>query len=211
MAMAFQLRLRLHTPVILPRVVPRLDTLLTEAMRRLHLDWQTPVQDLPLVFDKEHGGYRGSQVVFGITPWQGLEAHPIKYISNVTSLPLGQARSARKSIKLDGGGTAPKLSQHTAYLSPYLLFYGEGDVQRCAELLSLLGGIGLEHARGQGHYTVETVIEDPKSRWKQRPWRTGHLHRGLGYTAVPDMLAMTVEGENESVHRPPRILKEVVR
>lgn len=210
MADTFQLQLRLHTPVILPRVVPRLDVLLTEATRRLRLDWVSPVDDLPLVFDQEQGGYRCSQVIFGITTSRGLEARPVKFSSNVTGLPLSHASNMRKSVKLDGGGTAPKLGHHAAHLSPYLLFYGEGDAERCAQLLGLLGGVGLEHARGQGHFAVEAVMADTGDRWKKRAWRTGHPHRGQGYTAVPDMLAMTVGGENETVQRPPRLLKEVV-
>lgn len=211
MADAFQLQLRLHTPVILPTVVPRLDTLLTEATRRLHLDWDALVETLPLSFDSQQGGYRASQLIFGVTRWQGIEAHTIKYSSDVKALPLQQMNKGKRVIKMDGGGTAPKLTRHTAHLSPYLLLYGEGDGQQCAELLSLLGGIGLEHARGQGFFTVESIKKDPTNRWQLRPWRTGEMHKNRDYTAIPDVLSMTSGGKSEPVYRPPRMLKEVLQ
>ena len=213
MATAFPLRLRLHTPVILPVVTPRLDTLLAEAVRHQRLDWAAPVDDLPLTWDDQGGGYRGSQAVFGITAQHGLVGQVVKLPSSVTRLPAHAATRRNKpikNIKLDGSGTAPKLTTHHGYLSPYLMFYGEGDPEQCLKLLSLIHHVGKEHARGQGHFTIEAVEPDPDEGWRMRPWRSAEHHTSDRYTAVPDTLRMGLTGADEPVYRPPRVLKEVL-
>lgn len=212
---AFCLRLRLHTPVILPRVAPRLDVLLAEATRCLRLDWDTNVtcEDIPLDWDVSLEGLKGSQLVFGTTRRHGLVATSAPFSTAVTQLPYRQASPPiRKRIKLDGGTTAPRLSEHPALLAPYALFYGVGDGDRCAALLMLLTGLGCEHASGWGEFTVEDVVHMPSEdrRWHQRPWAAdrGHAHAGLPYQPVVDQLATVPGGADVPVLRPPRILKE---
>jgi hypothetical protein len=158
---AFCLRLRLHTPLILPRATPRLDVLLAEAVRNLRLDWATPIQtsDIPLVWDTKLGGLRGSQLVFGTTPRSGLVAESVAFPTAIRRLPFSEVSPPiRKRITVDGGPTAPRLSEHPALLAPYALFYGVGDAMRCAELLTLLTGIGREHAHGCGEFSVGNCL-----------------------------------------------------
>lgn len=206
----FRIRLRLHTPIILPAVTPRLDTLLEEATCHLRLDWRSPVTTLPLSWDGEHGGYRGSQLVFGTTRAQGLEARSISLPSSVQRLPLTQAVAKKPTIRIDGGPHAPKVGRHHGYLSPFVLFYGEGDPTRSAELLSLLSHIGKEYSRGFGHYTIESVDRVDHDGWRQRPWSTAAPHQGMPYDPVPDQLRMVPRGQDVPVYRPPRVIKEAV-
>jgi hypothetical protein len=174
---AFCLRLKLHTPLILPRAAPRLDVLLAEAVRHLRLDWETPIQpeDIPLAWDAELGGLRGSQLVFGTTRQAGLVAASVPFPTAVAQLPFGEVSPPiRKRLKLDGGPTAPRLSQHSALLAPYALFYGVGDAMRCAELLTLLTGIGREHAHGCGQFSVEGFEKPAGRRYPLVPAPLGH-------------------------------------
>ena len=122
---AFCLQLKLHTPVILPHAAPRLDILLAEAVRILRLDWETPVKasDIPLTWDAELGGLRGSQLVFGTTRQSGLVAASVPFPTTITQLPFTQVSPPiRKRIQMDAGPTAPRLSQHPALLAPCALF-----------------------------------------------------------------------------------------
>ena len=208
MATSFRLRLRLHTPVIMPPVAPRLDTLLEEATCHMRLDWASPVTSLPLSWDEEHGGYRGSQLIFGTTRTGSLEASTISLPSAVQRLPVTQAAMKKTTIRIDGGPYAPKISRHHGYLSPFLLFYGEGDPEGCAELLSLLAHVGREYLRGFGHFTIEAIDTVEGQGWRQRPWPTKVPHQGMPYEPVPDRLRMMPRGQDVSVFRPPRILKE---
>lgn len=213
MAKAFQLVLRLHTPVILPIITPRLDTLLAEAVRHHRLDWESPVDELPLTWDEQRGGYRGSQAVFGTTAEHGLSGQTIELPSSVRQLPLHAAIRGKKrvkSVKLDGASTAPKLTSHNGYLSPYLIFYGDGDPQACLKLLSMIHHVGKEHARGQGFFTVESVESDTGEGWRMRPWRSADDHTSDRYTPVPDTLRMGLVGDDVPVFRPPRVLREVL-
>lgn len=205
----FRLMLRLHTPLILPRVVPRLDTLLQEAACRQHLNW-SQLHTLPLVFDDARGGYRASQLIFGVTPHHGLVAQEIGLTSGVSRLPFASASGMKSKLRIDGGPQAPKLTRHPALLSPFVVFYGEGQLEACLQLLSHTPHIGLEHARGQGAISIEAFQEDDRQHWRQRPWRQAAEHHGMGYNAIPDQLRMHATGNDEPVYRPPRILKEVV-
>lgn len=213
----FCLQLKLHTPLILPRVAPRLDILLAEAVRNLRLDWDTPVQasDIPLTWDTDLDGLRGSQLVFGTTRHSGLVAASVPFPTAITQLPFTEVfPPIRKRIKVDGGPTAPRLSQHSALLAPYILFYGEGDAMRCAELLTLLTGIGREHAHGCGQFSVASVVSlpDDDRRWYQRPWAIdkAHAHAGQPYHPVIDHLALAPGNDDQTVLRPPRVLKEAL-
>lgn len=214
---AFCLQIKLHTPLILPRATPRFDVLLAEAVRHLRLDWGTPVQleEIPLVWDAELGGLRGSQLIFGTTRQAGLVAASVPFPTAITQLPFSEiSPPIRKRLKMDGGPTAPRLSQHAALLAPYALFYGEGDAMRCAELLTLLTGIGREHAHGCGQFTVESVepLPDEDARWQQRPWAIDQpqVHTGQPYRPVIDHLALVPGGVDKPVLRPPRVLKEAL-
>lgn len=208
-AQAFRLLLQLHTPLILPLVVPRLDTLLQEAACRRALDWSC-YHTLPLVFDEDRGGYRASQLIFGVTPHAGLEAHPLARIARIQQLPLLQARNVRAPLRLDGGDWAPKMTRHQALLSPYVLFYAEGDPEACTDLLQEMPHLGQGYQHGQGMISVIATQVDTQSRWQQRPWREVTFHQGLSYTPLEDDLGMTAWGVDEPVFRPPRILREVI-
>ncbi|QJQ98756.1 hypothetical protein [Halomonas sp. PGE1] len=214
---AFCLRLKLHTPLILPRVAPRLDVLLAEALRHLRLDWDTPIQasDIPLTWDAELGGLRGSQLVFGTTPRSGLVAESVAFPTAIRRLPFTEVSPPiRKRITVDGGPTAPRLSEHPALLAPYALLYGVGDAMRCAELLTLLTGIGREHAHGCGEFSVESIepLPDDDTRWCQRPWAIDRpeAHAEQPYRPVVDHLALVPGGNDQPVLRPPRVLKEAL-
>ena len=86
---------------------------------------------------------------------------------------------------------------------------------RCAELLSLLTGIGREHARGCGQFSIEAVVSRPEddTRWCQRPWPVdkAHAHAGQSYRPVVDHLALVPGDDDQPVLRPPRVLKEAMR
>ncbi|PJX12707.1 hypothetical protein CWI66_16200 [Halomonas sp. 141] len=208
-AQAFRLLLQLHTPLILPLVVPRLDTLLQEAACRRALDWSC-YHTLPLLFDKARGGYRASQLIFGVTPHAGLEAQPQAKIGHIQRLPLLQARNVRAALRIDGGDWAPKMTHHQALLSPYVLFYAEGDPDACINLLQELPQIGIGHNHGQGMISVASVSPSTEQRWRQRPWRQAEEHTGMAYSPLTDTLRMAPWGTDEPVFRPPRILREIL-
>ncbi|MDR5899479.1 hypothetical protein QC823_10810 [Halomonas vilamensis] len=208
-AQPFKLLLQLHTPLVLPRIVPRLDTLLQEAACRRALDWLSP-HPLPLVFDDAQRAYRASQLIFGVTPQFGLEAHTVGFMSYLYRLPLLAARNVRAPLRIDGGDWAPKLTQHKGRLCPYLIFYAEGDPEACMDLLSEIPHIGLGYSRGQGAVTAMTFERDTQACWRQRSWRDQEMHVGLPYTPLADHLRLTPWGSDEPVYRPPRILREVL-
>ncbi|RUR29718.1 hypothetical protein ELY33_12295 [Vreelandella andesensis] len=208
-AHAFKLLLQLHTPLVLPRIVPRLDTLLQEAASRRALDWSV-AHPLPLVFDQQQGAFRASQMIFGVTPRFGLEAHGVGLVSHLYKLPLLAARNVRAPLRIDGGDWAPKLTQHKGRLCPYLIFYAEGDAQACLDLLGEIPHIGIGYSRGQGAVTATTFEPDTQRRWCQRSWRDQAMHAGMPYTPQADYLRLTPKGKDEPVYRPPRILREVL-
>lgn len=205
----FKLMLQLHTPLILPNVVPRLDTLLYEAACRRALDWATE-HPLPLFYDVEQGAYRASQLIFGVTPNAGLEAHSVGMVTHLQSLPLLAARNVRAPLRIDGGDWAPKLTNHPGRLCPYLIFYAEGDPNACVDLLSEIPYIGIGYTRGQGAVSVMSTQPHTEERWRQRSWRSAEMHQGMGYTPQKDHLRLLPQGDDEPVYRPPRILREVI-
>ena len=214
---AFRLQLRLNTPVILPRATPRLDILLAEAVRILHLDWERPLQasDMPLAWDDRLGGFCGSQLVFGTTAQHGMTAAHVAFPSHIQSLPFSEVSPpVSRRIKLDGGPYAPRLTERPALLAPYVLFYGIGNPTRCAELLALLTGLGREYASGYGHFSVESItrLDDTDTRWRQRPWPADQhdAHASQPYAPSMDSLVVCPGEEAQPVLRPPRILKEAL-
>lgn len=206
----FKLILQLHTPLILPRVVPRLDTLLHEAACRRALDWEHP-PSLPLTYDHEQGAFRASQLIFGVTPQFGLEAHEVGMVAHLYKLPLLAARNVRAPLRFDGGDWAPKLTLHKGRLCPYLIFYAEGDPSACTDLLSEIPHIGIAYTRGQGAVSIMSTFPDHEERWRQRSWRAPEMHTGMPYTPQADCLRLTPAGSDEPVYRPPRILREVMQ
>lgn len=205
----FRLILQLHTPLVLPRIVPRLDTLLYEAACRRALGWSTP-HSLPLTFDESQGAYRASQLIFGVTPQFGLEAHEIKLLTRLNTLPLTAVRALRAPLRMDGGDWAVRLTTHKGLLCPYLVFYAEGDPEACMDLLSEIPHIGLGYTRGQGATTPLTHEQDDHKRWRQRSWRSQVMHNAMPYTPQADHLGLLPRAADELVYRPPRILREVV-
>ncbi|NOG32810.1 hypothetical protein HLB35_15510 [Halomonas sp. TBZ9] len=208
-ARPFKLILQLHTPLVLPHVVPRLDTLLYEAACRREMDWSSP-HSLPLVFDENQGAFRASQLIFGVTPQFGLEAHQIGLITYLYRLPLLAARNVRAPLRIDGGDWAPKLTQQQGRLCPYIVFYAEGNPDACVDLLSEVPHIGIGYSHGQGAVTFVSTESDDQARWRQRSWRDPGLHTDFTYTPQADALRLTPWGEDEAVYRPPRILREVL-
>lgn len=208
-AQAFRLVFQLHTPLVLPLVVPRLDVLLHEAACRRALNWSC-YPTIPLVFDEARGGYRASQLIFGVTTQQGLTAEPLAVITRLSTLPLLRAANVRAPLRIDGGDWAPKLTHHQGLLSPYVLFYAQGDPEACVDLLQEVPNIGKGHSRGQGMVSVMATQLDANERWRQRVWRSESEHADMAYTAVPDNLRLTCWGDDEPAYRPPRILREVL-
>lgn len=206
---AFRLVFQLHTPLVLPLVVPRLDVLLHEAACRRALNWSC-YPTIPLVFDETKGGYRASQLIFGVTAHQGLIAEPLAAITRLSTLPLLRAANVRAPLRIDGGDWAPKLTHHQGLLSPYVLFYAQGDPEACLDLLQEVPSIGKGHSRGQGMVSVMATQPDTHQRWRQRVWRSESEHADMAYTPVADDLRLTCWGDDEPVYRPPRILREVL-
>lgn len=211
MEQSFKLTLKLHTPIILPRRMVRLDTLLLEAQRRLHQDWETP-HELPLARFAGSELYCASQLILGSTASRPLAASTEKLVTTVTRQDLTKAAKVKRRF----GSTFPdgeKLTQHQAIAAPYALFYGVGDAQRCAALLTLLSGIGREHARHYGAFTLAGIEDDQEERWRLRPWpiETEEGWMPSPETFVDDVLSVTPgRGEDVAVKRPPRLIREVV-
>lgn len=207
----FRLLLRMHTPILMPIVVPRLDTLLHEALSRMHQDWETQ-HVLPLDTDTETGVYCSSQLVIGVTPQRPMVASSEKLVSSVTRQDLHLASDVKrrfKSVFPDGN----RLTPHKGILSPYAVFYGSGDAEHCAALLSLLSGIGREHARHYGSFDVLNVAHDAGEHWRLRPWPVEY---DKGWSScdtqfVEDRLSLMPCEVPASVMRPPRLIREVLQ
>lgn len=210
MASEFRLILRLHTPVIMPVAAPRLDVMLHEAMCRLHQDWTT-LHDLPLEKDPETGVYRASQLILGTTATRPLTAISQKLVTSVfrQDLHLAHKVKARFMTTFPDGN---KLTPHQGIGAPYALFYGVGDGQQCAELLSLLSGIGREHARHYGAFSVERLESSTAERWRLRPWPSDHPAGWAPCTETfsQDQLCLRPRQAPAEVMRPPRLLREVL-
>lgn len=207
----FKLTLRLHTPVILPTVTPRLDVLLQEAMSRLWQDWDT-AHALPLARCSDTGVYCASQMIFGTTPGCPLTHSSEKLVSAAHRQDLHLARGCKKKLR-DVGADGNKLTLHHGTGAPFAIFYGVGDPEQCATLLPLLGGIGREHARSYGSFTVLGMSPDTSERWRLRPWPlSGDDTRWqtVGERFTQDRLALTPKADREAVVRPGRLIREVV-
>jgi hypothetical protein len=205
----FRLLLQQHTPIVLAAFAPQLDRLLQEASARLHQDWSR-AHELPLVRDEVHGIYHASQLIFGITARQGLEARELGLPASVSRLSLEEASDPPRRVKQDGAPTSPRLTRHRAYLAPYLIFYGEGDGQACAQLLELLDGVGREYARHCGAFTVLDVRPDDSGKWALRPWPCAAEGQALPFEPVRDRLSLAPGAEPTQALRPPRLLRERV-
>lgn len=205
---AFRLLLRLHSPVVLPVVVPRLDTLLHEAACRLSQSW-TADHALPLAFDDDLGGYRGSQILFGTTVNMPMMARHVTCPSSPESLDRHLVSNPRR-LQESGGPYVRRLSRHQAYLSPYLVFYGDGDPDRCADMLQLLDGIGREHGRGGGGFTVADVTPDSDEGWRYRSAPADTPADLLPYAPIRSRERLVQGGPNVDVVHPPRVAREVI-
>lgn len=204
----FRILLHLHTPLILPSVVPRLDTLLHEAACRLTQSWGH-AHDLPLTFDTQFQAYRASQVIFGTTHDQPMMADQHICPSSPEQLERDQLSDSRR-FREDGGGFVRRLSQHRAYLSPYLLFYGDGDPDRCVELLQLMDGIGREHGRSAGSFTVGDVMPDSDRQWRWRSAPASISPAELPYASIRTHQRLTAGGAEMDTVSPPRVVREVI-
>lgn len=206
----FRLILRLHTPLILPPVVPRLDVLLHEAMCRLTQDWETP-HVLPLEKDARTGVACASQMVLGITLERPLSASTEKLVGSAYRQDLHLASNVKKRLehKFPDGGT---LTTHAAMRAPFAIFYGQGDGLRCAQLLGLLSGIGREHARHYGAFDVERIEKAQAPGWRLRSWPEDHPEGWAPCEAAftVDRLSLAPGQPDVAVMRPPRLIREVL-
>lgn len=207
----FRLVLKLHAPVILPKVTPRLDVLLREGLRRQTQDWKTD-HALPLVYDDDIGGYRASQLIFATMPGHFLSG------TNVI-MPTGLLRGEpvlsdlkQRNLRQDGGPHAPRLSRHRAYVAPYAVFYAEGDVEECCTYLSTIKAVGREHKRHCGAFSVHSVEPVTSSRWALRPWPLSQRTLAEKHVQTNDWIvdhqSVLTDGVEQPVVRPPRIIKE---
>lgn len=208
--MDFALILRLHTPIIMPRAVPRLDILLQEAMSRLHQDWET-AHVLPLARCDEAGVYCASQLVLAITPDASLTSTTEALVSTVTRQDLHLTRDCKTTIR-HTGPDANRMTSHQGITAPFAIFYGRGDAEACAELMTLLSGIGREHARHYGAFSVERVQPDEQANWRLRPWPVAQSAQweDTGHRFIEDHLMLNPCQASEPVMRPRRLIREVL-
>lgn len=206
----FRLQLALHTPMVLPDVPPRLDILIHEAMCRVHRSWARE-HALPLTFDEDIGGYRASQVVFGTTRDMPMSTHSVTCISRANELARDRVVAPKRRINEGGGGYIRRLTRYHGYLSPYLIFYGEGDPEACGHLLSMLDGVGREHARGSGAFTVTDITPVAGEWWRIRSVAAGTPTSSLPYEAIRARERLLPTGVEVDVLRPPRVIREVVQ
>ncbi|MBO9471053.1 hypothetical protein J7355_13210 [Endozoicomonas sp. G2_2] len=205
--MQFRMLLALHSPVLLTTVPPRLDGLLHEAACRLAGRWDVE-HELPLSFDDEVQGYRASQIIFVSTPEAPAAAAKIPTVSSFDQLERHLVSDPLKRIDEAGGRFLTRLNKYPGYLSPYLVFYGDGDPESCAELIELLDGIGRGHTRGAGSFTVVSVEPDDTAGWQRRSW-PGDIDRDLPFDPIASQERLTPCGEVVSVLRPGRVQREV--
>jgi len=210
MADEFRLVLRMHTPIIMPTVTPRLDVLLHEAMCRLNQNWEG-AHRLPLENEAGANVYCASQLILGSTPDRPLSASSERLVSTVFRQDLYLAGKVKKRF----GSTFPdgnRLTPHSAISTPFAIFYGVGDGQACAELLGMLSGIGREHARHYGAFNVERLERDTSSRWRLRPWPIGHPNawETSAEPYVEDKQSLRPKEKPVGVMRPPRMIREVM-
>lgn len=205
----FRLVLALHAPLVLPEVVPRLDTLLHEATCRLHQDWSRDYE-LPLVFDEARGLYRCSQLIMATTPTTSI--WPVNYSrpTNGEGLERASVSNPRK-IRPNGGEFLERLTTYSAYWPPYVIFEAQGDAERCVGLLDLLDGIGREHGGGMGRFEVEALLPGDENGWQRRSLPdSSQPYWADSMPTLSSFERLTVTGDPVAVIRPPRILREVL-
>lgn len=206
----FRLTLALHMPIIMPRVPIRLDALVNEAMCRITGDWSR-AHALPLAQD-EVVGFHASQIVLAQTLDKPLSVMTLdmpdatKYLdrANVTDPPI--------PFKEDGGKRPKRLTHYEAILTPFAVFYGEGDGRACADLVTALDGMGREHMRGAGAFDVVEVADDDTDGWRLRAHRRDACDaRELPFDPVADAYALVPGGHDVPVWRPEHMLREILR
>lgn len=205
--MAFRLTLALHTPVLLPMVPIRLDTLLHEAACRLNQDW-AQAHELPLVFDSDIGGWRASQLYFVTTPTAPLATRKLTTVSSFDRLDRVQVRNAKMRFRAIGG-YQPRLTEYACLSSPFVRFYGDGDADACVALLELLDGIGRNHNRGGGQFSVSEIADDDTAGWRWRSW-PAETTVELPFTEVGALERLAPGGVDVAVRRPARVLRETM-
>lgn len=209
----FRLVLKLHAPLILPQTTPRLDSLLQEAMARRHQDWQTR-HDLPLKFDSALGVYRASQMIFGMTAQQSIASSTIKFATQEHGLDRAKVKKPKRRIRKDGGIHVSKMTSHTGYYAPYVLFYAQGDPEAVERLLAMLSGIGREYANGFGYFTIAQTMLVHQGPGANQPWRFRPLPAGttndVPFDPIPGVAHLVPNGEHVDVVRPRRMLRETM-
>ena len=206
----FRLVLALHAPVILPDVVPRLDTLLMEGARRLMQNWEDD-HPLPLVFDDHVQGYRASQLIFGTTTQKPMVASSPGLSTKMLQSDLTLVNKLPKRLRQDGGPDAQRLTRHQAISAPYAVFYGDGDAHACTQLLSAISAVGREHKRHYGAFTIHSIEASESDRWALRPWPAENKSSASQYLETEwmvDQIATSVRGAQRPVIRPARVLRE---
>lgn len=213
MAFNFKLTARLHAPLVMPAVPLRLDSLLTESLARLHNDWATP-HSLPLVWDDTVGGYRASQLVFGVTADSPLCHQPVRRPSQNYSLDRTLVRDPRRVIPNNGGSARRRLTSYDGYLAPFVVCYGQApsatEADTIPDLLALLDGIGVMHQSGFGAFTHDTVLRDDATGWRNRSWPAAFADRCPARRAVRAIESLVPRGPAVDVVRPRRIDREAV-
>lgn len=208
---AFCIELRVRSQIVMPAVAPRLDVLLQEAMCRCWRDWET-THDLPLAFDEALGVYQCSQIVFGSGEQNPLYACDYTCPSRPQGLDRHLVRDPNtRPIEENKWPYLNRMTRYPAIRTPRALFYGNGDGERCAQLLTLLDGIGREYGRGSGGFKVAGVRADTTEGWRLRSVPAATDRASLPYQAVPAEERLLPRGPTVPVLRPRRILREGAR
>lgn len=210
MSQGFRLQLRVHGPIIVPRIMPTLPRLIQEACSRLYRDWSR-LHDLPLDLSSKTG-YCGSQMIWGTTSTHGLVACPVGFADDTRRMDIMTTRNPPIRPYKEGSADRPKrLSTYQGYTTPYVVFYGHGDGQRCADLIGLLDGVGRETARACGSFTVEDLDADNSESWRFVAHRTSAVESPdeLPFDPVIARQSLIPFSHDEPVYRPQMFLREV--
>lgn len=206
---AFRILLKIHTPLIMPRVAPRLPRLLAEALSRCHGDW-THAHELPIAPDTVTG-FKGSQLILATRPTQPLAATTVSLPDFTDGLDFLQVRKPPGPFKEGSANHPRRFTKYPAIQTPYAFFYGVGDGDKTARLLTLLDGLGREHMRGYGHFEVMDVQPDTENRWRQTPHRASRtIPAKLPFEPVFDHLCLEPGQAAVDVWRPRQLLREVL-
>lgn len=209
----FKLVLKLHTPFVLTKVLPTLDVLLTEAVRRYHQDWKIQ-PDLPLVFNEQAGVYEGSQIIFGHRPHQPISAIDFVHAQNPDGLERHVLSKAKRVIKEDGGGTARRVSKHQSITAGYAIFYGRGDLDGVLKFLPLIYSAGGKcNSHGGAYFTFDSAEYCDSDRGLLRNVKRSYDAAKLVYQAPSESMRKLLPWDTSETlcWAPGRILKEIVR